>query len=171
LDNPEGKERDRWGTLSRRYGIAPEQYNAALAGQNFACTICQTNLLALDTRQVHVDHDDVPGLKKMPPEGKRKHVRGILCGKRNAAIGLLDHDTDRLAAAIDYLAQHHHPELAAELLALEHFLEENNGLPTNNVRQRCLRNPKARQPRWSAAQLPPCRNSRPLVRGRLSFIA
>lgn len=72
----------------KKYG--PEgvsTYNRKIAGE--ACDICggYTSLMA-------IDHDHDTG-----------DVRGLLCGKCNTALGLFDDDSDKMRAAIEYLAQ------------------------------------------------------------------
>ncbi len=80
------KVADRKSHLKRKYGITPEDFHALLASQGGGCAICGKPDVD------HVDHDHVTG-----------RVRGILCFRCNVAIGQMDDDCDRLAAAMAYL--------------------------------------------------------------------
>jgi hypothetical protein len=75
--------RNRWhngtarnGALLRAYGITQDEYDKALLLQNGVCKICGAQP---KTRRLAVDHEHVPNYKKMPPEEKRKYIRGIIC--------------------------------------------------------------------------------------------
>lgn len=69
------------------YGLTQEQYRTLLEKQDWECPIC-TRLL---TKPV-VDH-----------EHGTSRVRGLLCRNCNAALGLLEDNTDNLERAIEYL--------------------------------------------------------------------
>lgn len=61
-----------------KYGIDSRTWLELLALQGWACPIC--------TRRYtnwNVDHEHVPGWKGMPPEEKRRYVRGVLCIRCN----------------------------------------------------------------------------------------
>lgn len=87
-DSPE--QRRRW-QLSTKYGLTPEQFDQLAAAQTGACAICR---VVPDEGPLHVDHDEVTGA-----------VRGLLCGRCNRGIGLLDHDPGRLREAARYLEE------------------------------------------------------------------
>ena len=68
------------------------------AAQDGKCAIC--GLLETTThkgrlRRLSVDHDHVSG-----------RIRGLLCGACNTGLGSLEHDLDKLDAAIRYLEIH-----------------------------------------------------------------
>jgi hypothetical protein len=63
------------GTL-RKYGLSAEQWLAILAEQGNVCAVCKR--VPKSGRWV-TDHQHVPRFKKMKPEQKRVHVRGIIC--------------------------------------------------------------------------------------------
>ena len=79
----------------RRYGITPEQFDELLASQAGRCAICgetpDPDGKGAYSR-LHIDHCHETGL-----------VRGLLCGRCNAALGHFRDDPGRLAAAINYL--------------------------------------------------------------------
>ena len=57
----------------RKYGMTAEDWRLMLESQNGLCPVC---------RNVHpkwvIDHQHVKGWKAMPPEERRKYVRGII---------------------------------------------------------------------------------------------
>lgn len=77
--------------LSRTYGITVDEFESILGDQGGGCAICGTDQPSMGKR-LCVDH----------VEGTRL-IRGVLCSRCNSAIGLLDHDAERLRACIDYL--------------------------------------------------------------------
>jgi len=80
----------RSNNLKRLYGITLEQYSALVSSQNSKCAICGVEFP--DALSGHVDHCHSTGI-----------IRGILCGKCNAAIGLFSDNTTFLQNAIYYL--------------------------------------------------------------------
>lgn len=86
--------------LKKNYGITLEAYTLILKEQNGVCAICKkpetTKHNNSDkTRALAVDHDHKTG-----------KVRGLLCGRCNQAIGLLDDNEERMALAILYIQKH-----------------------------------------------------------------
>jgi Autographiviridae endonuclease VII len=82
------RQRDRAGHLRRKYGLRAADYDFLVVAQGGLCAICGQP----DERGLHVDHEHATGL-----------VRGLLCGRCNKAIGLLDEDPLRFESAKDYL--------------------------------------------------------------------
>ncbi|KKL11109.1 hypothetical protein LCGC14_2549140, partial [marine sediment metagenome] len=84
--------------LRTKYRITLDQYNEILLSQGGLCAICGGQEHARDRRgfikPLSVDHNH---------EEKKGEVRGLLCSSCNTAIGQLDHDSDRLRAAAQYL--------------------------------------------------------------------
>lgn len=72
----------------REYGITLQEYNDLALFQEHRCAICSER----PADRLHVDHDHVFG-----------HVRGLLCGDCNRAVGLLRDDTYRVKSAHEYL--------------------------------------------------------------------
>jgi hypothetical protein len=70
----------------RRYGMSEEQINILLESQNGHCALCPSTL------HLEIDHNHITGF-----------VRGLLCRKCNALLGLANDSTLRLYRAIDYL--------------------------------------------------------------------
>ena len=75
------------------YGITLEDYNQMFASQSGRCAIC--NIHEQESGKILcVDHDHNTG-----------KVRGLLCSKCNAGIGLLGDDPDNLINAANYLRE------------------------------------------------------------------
>ena len=79
---------EREGHLRRKYGLTQNMFEALVSAQLGNCAICGANV----DLELHVDHDH-----------RTKKVRGLLCGKCNKAIGLLNDDPELLLAAKVYL--------------------------------------------------------------------
>ena len=77
--------------LARDYGLTVAQYEQMLAKQEGKCAICGE--LPKTGRRLYVDHDHTTGL-----------VRGLLCNRCNAGIGLMQESLDLLQRAIRYLS-------------------------------------------------------------------
>jgi hypothetical protein len=80
------QNRDRH--LRKSYGIVSEEFDLLVLAQLNLCAIC----LRYFGKQLHVDHDHRTG-----------RIRGLLCGKCNKAIGLLEDQPGLAAAAGKYL--------------------------------------------------------------------
>jgi len=80
-----------------RYGITAERFTEMLDEQGWSCALCRCDL---DFRTALVDHDH-----ECCPERKAcgKCVRGILCNRCNAMLGMALDDPDRLRRAAEYL--------------------------------------------------------------------
>lgn len=76
----------------RKYGMTKDQWEALLAAQNNCCALCGKPFEVTAGLRAHTDHDHKTG-----------KVRGLLHGKCNTAIGLLDDDSERCKLAALYL--------------------------------------------------------------------
>ena len=75
--------------IKREYGISRAGYDGMFESQGGVCAICGgTNA----TSRLAVDHDHLTG-----------NIRGLLCIRCNAGLGLFRDDPTILSAAIDYL--------------------------------------------------------------------
>lgn len=81
--------------LQRLYGITPEKLDDIINRQDGKCPIC---LLPLTKPVIDHDHRCCSG-----KESCGKCVRGALCGKCNAGIGLLGDNPDALLRAAQYV--------------------------------------------------------------------
>ncbi len=58
----------------RKYGIDETEWLNFLAMQDWVCAICKKRHYSWN-----IDHEHVPGWKKMLPERRKRYVRGVLC--------------------------------------------------------------------------------------------
>ena len=77
----------------RRYGITSDQYEALLTAQGGHCVFCELSI-EKNGHRLAVDHDKRTG-----------RVRGILCLKHNAALGMLGDTEAALLKAVEYLRE------------------------------------------------------------------
>jgi hypothetical protein len=80
----------------RKYGVTSDQYQALYAAQRGTCKICKGSRPQTSPRggqkPLAVDHCHATG-----------RIRGLLCNKCNAGLGMLDDSIDLLRAALAYL--------------------------------------------------------------------
>lgn len=84
IRTPEERRRQNLWT---NYRITPEQYDILLQSQNGCCAICRK------VRPLVVDHCH-----------RTCRVRGLLCHKCNAAIGMLEEEKANFENAVRYLS-------------------------------------------------------------------
>lgn len=68
------------GTLDK-YGLTTTEWLQLLADQGWVCPICERG-----QRRWNTDHEHVAGWAKMPPEERKRYVRGVLCWHCNHKI-------------------------------------------------------------------------------------
>lgn len=81
-------EKKKNTALKTKFGITLDYYNELLNKQNGVCAIC----FKTDKRSLAVDHCHKTG-----------RIRGLLCGKCNKALGLLNDDLATIEKIKDYL--------------------------------------------------------------------
>ncbi len=59
-----------------KYGMTLQDYERRKKKQKKLCPVCEK--IPKDER-FRIDHDHVSGWAKLPPEERKKHVRGLLC--------------------------------------------------------------------------------------------
>lgn len=91
LADPEFLRQKREAHMLKTYGLTVADFDALLAKQGGVCAICKGTPNGPGKR-FHVDHCH-----------KSSKVRGLLCGKCNTAIGLLNDDPERAESAAAYL--------------------------------------------------------------------
>lgn len=64
----------------KRYGLTLEEWEAILERQGGLCAICET---LPKSGRLHIEHQHVKGWKKMPPNERKKWVRGLACFRCN----------------------------------------------------------------------------------------
>jgi hypothetical protein len=62
-----------------KYGITLEEWITIFKAQGWKCPICNKIPKTGSPTEFNIDHKHVPKWKKMPPEQRKKYVRGILC--------------------------------------------------------------------------------------------
>ena len=91
-----------WGAYTqRKYNLSLEGYNALLDAQGGTCAIpgcLETEGRAGQPLQVDHDHACCPGTSSCG-----ECIRGLLCGRHNAGLGLFRDGIETLRAAADYL--------------------------------------------------------------------
>jgi recombination endonuclease VII len=83
----------------RLHNLTDARYDEFLVNQNYACAVCHIEF----TNTPGIDHNHACCLGK---HSCGKCVRGLLCGRCNAALGLLQDNLDSLRNALIYLEEH-----------------------------------------------------------------
>ena len=83
---------DRAYLLKKRFGIAPEDYDAMLAKQGGKCALCDRSTPGGRWPRFHVDHCHATG-----------RVRGLLCRSCNTALGALGDSPEAIRRALAYV--------------------------------------------------------------------
>lgn len=84
--------------IKKKYGLTLGQYQSMNDEQDGLCAICKG--LPIPGQILCIDHNHQTG-----------KVRGLLCRKHNAAIGMLGDDPVLVKAALDYLLKHQDGEV------------------------------------------------------------
>jgi len=99
---------ERWKFY--RFGIRNEDYERMLKEQGGKCAICGRSetggrkWLSGRITKFAVDHKHVEGYESMPPEEKKKYVRGLLCVScNNRVLGLIEDNPELVIKAQKYL--------------------------------------------------------------------
>jgi hypothetical protein len=87
-------------TLRKKFGLTVEEYDRMLEAQGGVCLLCERENTY--GRRLAVDHCHITG-----------KVRGLLCTRCNAALGVFNDDPEILERAIQYLRSHQEKEKAA----------------------------------------------------------
>lgn len=93
LADPEHLRWKREDAMRRAYGMTQADYDDRLKAQGGVCAICGGGPNGPGGR-LHIDHCH-----------NSSKVRGLLCGKCNTAVGLLDDDPARAEALARYLRE------------------------------------------------------------------
>lgn len=86
-----------------KYGLSKEEWLAILDRQFGVCAVCGKEPSA---GRLNVDHDHVRGWKKMKPDLRKTHVRGLLCFWCNKTYVGRSLTLLKAASVVDYLTAH-----------------------------------------------------------------
>jgi hypothetical protein len=97
LVDKEYRDNKKNARLKQWYGITLEEYELLAKEQDYRCKSCgeketSNNSHLTGVCALAVDHNHVTGQK-----------RGLLCGRCNKALGLLDDNPDKIEALLKYL--------------------------------------------------------------------
>jgi superfamily II DNA or RNA helicase len=87
----------------RRYGLSLEEWKIMADNQGHVCKICKKYPLK---GRLAIDHEHVKGWKKMPPEQRKKFVRGLLDWFCNSKVLTRGVDILKLEGALAYLKEY-----------------------------------------------------------------
>lgn len=91
LNKEEKKLEAKAARLYKSYGISLSRWERMLEDQKGVCACCET---LPGTGRLCVDHIHVKGFKKMPPEEKRKYIRGLCCFMCNTGFKAFEKTID-----------------------------------------------------------------------------
>lgn len=94
----------------KRYGLSREDWLAILDRQLGVCIICGQEP---KTGRLVIDHSHVKGWKKLPPEKRKLHVRGLTCWWDNKTLLGRGLTLARAEAVVEYLTAHNNRLLKA----------------------------------------------------------
>lgn len=83
-----------------KYGLTRELWDEILNRQAGVCGVCGT-VPASGT--LHIEHEHVRGFKTMPPDQRRRYVRGLACWFCNGNLLRRGVTPAKLRAAADFL--------------------------------------------------------------------
>ena len=83
----------------KRYGLTEEEWLGLLADQGWKCPICLRRAATWNT-----DHHHEAGWRHMPPEQRRRYVRGVLCAYCNHRVVHSRMPADVAQRIADYIA-------------------------------------------------------------------
>lgn len=90
------------GATLRKYGLDLSMWRKILFDQGGVCAICRS---VPPSGRLHIEHEHVKGFKAMPPEEKRKHVRGLVCSYDNR-FKIAKLTLDSAEQVVQYLARY-----------------------------------------------------------------
>jgi hypothetical protein len=87
----------------RRYGLTLEDWRRIATAQRGVCFVCRQ---LPKSERLHIDHEHVKDWKKMPPEKRKKHVRGLLCFRCNTTYVGRSITVERARNVVTYLERY-----------------------------------------------------------------
>ena len=86
----------------KKYGLTYPEWFSFLVAQEFLCPICKRSFIYDPIRPV-IDHYHQRNYKKLPPEQKKKYVRGVCCVYCNQRLLIKGITLQRARAIASYL--------------------------------------------------------------------
>lgn len=86
-----------------KYGFTAEEWREGMEKQDWKCGACRKRPVS---GRLNYDHAHVRGWKKMPPEERKKYVRGWLCFMCNTHRLSRGATAENLRGAADYLEKY-----------------------------------------------------------------
>jgi hypothetical protein len=83
-----------------KYGLTIQYFKQIIGRQGGVCGICKKEP---SSGRLNIDHEHIKGWKKLPPDERRKYVRGALCYVCNNRIMTKGITIEKLKNAIEYL--------------------------------------------------------------------
>lgn len=62
----------------KKYGLTEDEWLSLYNKYGGRCHVC-LRIPQNATRNMHVDHEHIPNWIKLPPEERKRHVRGLIC--------------------------------------------------------------------------------------------
>jgi len=94
----------------KKYGLSEQEWIVLYNKHDGRCYICGVPFDGSDRggkeRLACVDHEHVNGFKKMSPEDKKKHLRGMLCYQCNRLVAQKSNTINKMYKAIEYLERY-----------------------------------------------------------------
>ena len=81
-----------------KYGLTVIDWLRLLADQGWVCPICERG-----NRRWNTDHEHVAGWAKLPPEERKRYVRGVLCWSCNHRVVSNHRDSAQVQRVANYL--------------------------------------------------------------------
>lgn len=89
-------------STTKKYGLTVNEWLKLLAAQGWCCAVCRRHRGVKFT----TDHEHVPGWKKMPPEQRKRYVRGVLCTHCNYRVVHSNLSAKQAQNIADYLTNY-----------------------------------------------------------------
>ena len=99
--NKRNAKKNSFRTIFKKYGLTFEEWHALLISQSGRCSICRWGMTG--DRGPCIDHVHVDNFESLPPEEKKRLIRGMTCHSCNVALGLFKDSIEILESAIQYL--------------------------------------------------------------------
>ena len=87
----------------KKYGLTEKFWRAIIKRQGPHCAVCGK---VPSTNRLVIDHEHVKGWKKLPPEQRRRYIRGLCCWVCNHYVLCRGISIAKLKGAVKYLKRY-----------------------------------------------------------------